>query len=285
MEISSTLVKLSAVVVIFLSSETIRYVRLYDTNPYIRFNNTGMGDSIVIKPRKDLLVLVDGGPDKSILNKLTDLTPFLYKSINYVIVSHPHADHISGIIHIMNEYNVGCIIYNYKVNPASNRDNYLKQLIRIKNIPYSYVGRGYDNLPDCNIDELDELEIFYPPIIKRLPQNVNDLSLLVFYKQKNHLFVLTGDAEFALQNYYLNIIKGNEDWNPNLFSKVILKIPHQGSSDALNLDFSEYLNPDTGIILVGRNSYGHPHREVVDYYLNRNTQLFRSDFDGDLTFN
>lgn len=281
MEISSTGIKLFLLFVIFATSEYSRRGMYYDTNPFIQFSNTGMGDSIVIKAQKGALILVDGGPDKSVLSKLSDLLPMESTYIDYVIVSHPHADHIQGLIYVLNEYSIGCIIYNYNVKPASLKDSILKKVIRTKNIPNSF---SEEDLSQCHISELDSVKILFPPITKRLPKNVNDLSLLLLYNQNNKLFVLTGDAEYSLQNYYLNRIKNLESWNPDSFKRVILKIPHQGSRDSLNPLFTGFLKPDTGIILVGGNSYGHPHKEVIDYYEGQNIKLFRSDLDGDIRF-
>ena len=277
MGISSTFIKISSTIVVFWGLYCLRYLRLYDTDTGVVFFDVGMGDSILINDEKSRSVLIDSGPDKSSLYKLNMRGPLVDRSIDYVILSHSHADHITGLIYILNEYKIGCLIYNLKDNPISGIEDRLRDIIALKSIPVSYQSNlgCLNNLSNGNFD------IYYPPAIRLKVNDQNDESLIVRYSYGDTSFIFTGDAEFNLQDYILG--------NTNLCSTIqntknVLKVPHQGSIDSLNQSFIDCIKPVDAVISVGPNSYGHPHGQVTDTYKGRGIRILRTDIIGDIEY-
>jgi len=97
------------------------------------FFDVGQGDSIYIETPGGSDILIDGGPDNKILDKLGREMPFWDRSLDLVILTHPHADHVNGLVEVLTRYKVEEILYT---GVSYNNQAYfeLQDLVSRKNI-------------------------------------------------------------------------------------------------------------------------------------------------------
>lgn len=236
----------------------------YDGKLHILFCNVGQGDSFYIRTPSRTDILIDGGPDKSVLDCLYKHMPFWDREIDLVIVTHPHSDHYLGVIEVLKGYLVKEIGYNnYENSDASYK--HLKELIAKENSEFSQLCKG----TKTTIDEAVMLEVLWPECVNGIvldSQTPNENSLIIHVNYKNLDILFTGDAE---EDSLVQI--------PNLPSVEILKVPHQGSKGAINSQLLEIINPQVGVIPVGKNNYGHPNPGIVQLLEDSGVKVFRTD--------
>src|SRR3972149_10285066 len=83
-----------------------------DQNLKIYFLNIGQGDAILVKSPDNKYLLIDGGPDNTILSELAAVLPFWQRSIGRVVTTHADADHIGGLLDVSERYSLGLVVYN-----------------------------------------------------------------------------------------------------------------------------------------------------------------------------
>ncbi|MBW6431939.1 MBL fold metallo-hydrolase [Patescibacteria group bacterium] len=234
--------------------------------PKVHFLDVGQGDATLVEISDDTQLLVDGGPDKSLLNELGKLMPFEDRKIEYIILSHAHADHFMGLVYLLERYEIGQIYLTDYGNKSSDF-LYFMERVKEKNIKTIVVGRG-------DVFSLDNLEVytFWPPkggIIKDL----NDASLVFYLSYPEALVLFTGDVSYQI----LDKIKGD------LRPADILKVSHHGSRTGTSSEFVNVVQSRFAIISVGqKNRFGHPHSQVLS--LLKNMTILKTDRDGTVSF-
>lgn len=238
----------------------------------VDFFDVGQGDAAFIETPTGYQILIDGGPDGKVLEKLGEEMPFYDRSIDLIILTHPEADHLTGLIEVLKNYQVGQILENgFKRETAGYQE--WQRLIKEKKIPLKIAQAGQK----INLGQNTELKILWPvsSFVNSSLESSNDISVVaqLIYGQSEFLF--TGDIERPVE---LNLV--NNPPADGLESDV-LKTAHHGSKTSTLQPFLEKVNPEIAVISVGRqNSYGHPHQEVLERL--RSRQVFRTDLDGDV---
>lgn len=239
-----------------------------DNKLRIYFYDVGQGDAIYIRTLAGQDVLIDGGPDATILTKLGQDMPFYDRKIELVILTHPHADHVAGLIDVLKRYKVDQILSTgVEYNTATHGK--WKDIVQEKNVPVKTARAGQKiKLGQAGMD------ILYP--VDRLTGkkigNLNNTSIVsrLVYGKNSALF--TGDIEIEAERELLN--------NQTYLKSDILKVSHHGSKTSTLEPFLEAVDPEYAIISVGKNRYGHPHKEVLERL--KEIRLFRTDLDGDV---
>jgi competence protein ComEC len=255
-------------------------------NLEVDFLNVGQGDSALIKTPAGQNILVDGGPDGSVIKELGKVLPWWDKKIDLMILTHPHDDHVAGLTDVIKRYAVGKILYT---GAAHNSPNYLAWLeaVRDKKIPVVII----DHPQEINLNgEITSeqvasssgqeskkcvLAILYPreSFLNKQFDNLN-LSSMVFkliYGENKFLFV--GDAEVPVEQELLKA-------KINL-SADVLKVGHHGSDTASSEDFLKAVLPRIAVISVGMgNSFSHPSLRTIKKLERINAKIFRTDLDG-----
>lgn len=234
----------------------------------VSFFDIGQGDSMFIQAPKKMDILIDGGPDRKILEKLSEAMPFYDKKIDIIIVSHPHADHITGLIDVIKRYNVEEIYFN---SISFNSDAYLEFLkvaeergIRLADI------KEKERL---SLGENIFLEIFSPN--KNIDMGVNNTSLISKLNVGKNSFLFMGDAEKEIEEL---LMRDEFDLKANF-----LKVSHQGSADSSSKYFLKKVNPEIAVISVGKNNeFGHPSTRVIRRLERIGAKIYRTDKDGDV---
>ena len=188
----------------------------------IKFCDVGQGDAAVIQ-KGDIQILIDGGPDEEVLNCIGGVMPSYDRKIDYVILSHPHADHLVGINAAIDRYEIGEIFMSGVIY-ESNQYKKFNDLISSKKISPT-IPEKYDVvIPFENAD----IEFLWPGE-KYDGETVDDLnptSEVVRFCYFGHCALFTGDAE-SEDGIYANI-------DPAKLSAEIVKVPHHGSSSGID---------------------------------------------------
>ena len=235
----------------------------------IHIIDVGQGDSILIQTPNSKNILVDAGDEDSEYIVEKYLKKEKIKSLDMIIASHPDADHIGSLDHIIDNFQVKNV---YMPEQSTNSTSY-KNLVSScnnKNLDINYLYKGDSISVDKDIDML----VLSPSYI----QDKNNLNSIVFelnFKDKSFLF--TGDSELPNE---VDIIDSF-----NLDNVDFLKVGHHGSSSSTSLEFLEETTPDVAVISCGyKNQYGHPHEKTLNNLKENNILVYRTDVIGDIVF-
>ena len=238
-----------------------------EKNLKVYFLNVGQGDSQYIKTPDGNDILIDGGPDDSVLTELGKVMDFGDREISLVVLTHPHADHLNGLVSVLRRYKVQ-EIWESGVDYPSAAYTAFTQIITQEKIKDEFVKQGKtQNFGEVKISVLSPLSD-----LKNIKMdNVNNASVVtqVDYRSFSSLFL--ADLEKNSQAQILNQIKPTN----------VVKVGHHGSQNALNEDLFKIARPNIAVIEVGiKNTYGHPHKIVVDYLKSIAAQIYRTDQNG-----
>ena len=253
---------------IFLSS-------FFDERTKIVFCDVGQGDAAYIRIKNKIDVLIDAGPDKSVLSCLGKYMPFWDRKIELAFLSHPNRDHYNGYFFIVDRYQIDKFI---TVDSPIVSKTYKKLLQKIsdKNIRVLFKYSGDKILLDKGDSRIAPTIILYWPPNKFVSSNDNDFSSIILFENRGFRTLFTGDASpFVLGRLSHGAIDKID----------ILKVPHHGSKNGLIKNFLDLADPKTAVISVGKNnSYGHPHQKILDMLKAKNINIRRTDVEGDIIF-
>jgi len=218
----------------------------------VAFLDVGQGDAIFIESPSGNQILLDGGPDNSVLRELSKIMPFYDRSINTVIASHPDKDHIGGLPEALKRYQVDMII-----EPGVSNDtavyNEFEKLIKELSIEKNIARRGMRVWLDKNI----YLEILFPDRDTD-GWDTNDASIVVRLLYGDTSFILSGDSSKKMEEYIVSL-------DGSALHSDVLKLGHHGSKTSTSEIFLAAVSPEYAIVSAGKdNRYGHPHKEVMD---------------------
>lgn len=233
----------------------------------VHYIDVGQGDATLIKCGSHAM-LIDGGNN----NKGTTVQLYLKKqgveSLDYVIGTHPDADHIGGLDVIVYKYNCEKVIMpDYEKDTKTYQE--LVDVIHDKNmkITYPVVGEQY---------ALGEAKFtIIAPNSNSYGGNANDYSVAILLEYGKNRFLFTGDAEEASETEMLS--------NGIELSADVYKVAHHGSRSASTQEFLNAVRPKYAVISCGEgNSYGHPHAEVLNRLRSMGVEVFRTDEQGSI---
>lgn len=233
----------------------------------VNFLDVGQGDAILIKTPAGQNILIDGGPDRTVIKRLGKNLSWWDKQIDLVVLTHPHDDHVSGLIDVVKKYDVKQIIYNGAVHNGPNYLTWLK-LVRDKKIKTTIIDRPQV----IKLSDVCKLEIIYPRerLVGKEVENLNNSSIVarLIYDKAKFLFV--GDLEELGEEKLL-------DDKIDLTADV-LKIGHHGADTSSSQRFLEKINPQLAIISVGiKNDFGHPSLRIIKRLERLGMKVLRTD--------
>ncbi|KKU50191.1 MAG: Beta-lactamase domain protein [Parcubacteria group bacterium GW2011_GWA1_47_10] len=226
--------------------------RRADGNLRVYFLDVGQGDAILIDSPSHGRVLIDGGRNRTVLSQLGKILPFADKRIDAIIATHPDADHIGGLPEVVRRYDVGLII-EPGVESDNDIDDELAKRVDEKNIETVLARRGQV----INFGDGVRLTILFPD---RDVSNweTNDASVVARLEYGESSFLFTGDSPIRIENILLGL-------NKQILDTDVLKAGHHGSRTSTSLTFAEAVSPEYAVISAGKdNTYGHPHKEVLN---------------------
>jgi len=223
-------------------------------NVTIYFLDVGQGDSILVKtPSKS--VLIDGGPTSAGTAVLNDLNEYNVTKIDLMVATHPHADHISGLISVLQStIPVQDIVYNGYNYTATQTFTTWKSLALTHNLTQGNRNQVYAISPTINFTVISPTN---PTQFGGTDNDINANSIVMKLQVGNTSVLLTGDAQFDSEQSMLSS-------GYNLHSQV-LKVGHHGSSTSTSQAFLSAVTPTYAVISAGiDNPYGHPSQQTLD---------------------
>jgi len=205
------------------------------------FLDVGQGDSILIQTGVNQQILIDGGPDDSVIDKLEQYLPFWDRTIDLIVLTHPDKDHLFGLTEVLKNYRVKNILWTGVKAKTLLYQEWL-ELIESEKADIHIAQKGM---------RIGDLEVIYPfeNLEGREVFDLNDSSIVL--KLNNHI-LFTGDITTKIELLL-------EDVNVD-----ILKLGHHGSKNSTSFEFLQNTSPDVAIVSAGlSNSYGHPADEVL----------------------
>ncbi|MDP2736962.1 MAG: ComEC/Rec2 family competence protein [bacterium] len=239
-------------------------------NLEVDFLDVGQGDAILIKAPGGQNVLIDGGPDKGVIKRLAENLPWWDKQIDLMILTHPHDDHVTGLIDVLKRYRVKRILYTGAVHNAPNYLAWLK-LARDKKVPLTII----DKQQIINLSQEAKLEILYPTesLLNKTLADLNDSSIIIKLIHGQNKFLLTGDATEKVEKI---LLAGGAD-----LSADVLKVGHHASQYSSGEEFLEKVKPSLAVIQVGKdNDFGHPNLRIIKRLERIGAEIFRTDEKG-----
>ncbi len=222
----------------------------------VSFLDVGQGDAIFVEMPNGRQMLIDGGPNNSVLRELGKVMPFYDRSIDVVLATHADQDHIGGLVEVLKRFEVDLFI---RTNTTSTSAVYqeLAELIKTKNITEEIIISPMDISFGLGID----FNIIFPTQ-DTAGWEVNDSSIVSKLTYGENSFLFTGDAPKLIEDYLV------EKYG-NFLDSDVLKIGHHGSKTSSSELFIGTVSPVYSVISAGaNNSYGHPNKEVLDILKN-----------------
>ncbi|WP_304649574.1 MBL fold metallo-hydrolase [Sporosarcina sp. ACRSL] len=233
----------------------------------VHFIDVGQGDSILIQSPNGKNMLVDGGPKSAGNHVVEFLKGKGVKKLDYIVATHPDADHIGGLIEVLNTFNVTNFVDSGYVHTSQTYFELLT-LIDKKNIKFS-VAEELDKIP------LDPHMIIRVLYADENAEESNDASIVLKATYNKISFLLMGDADTAIEDY----IRGKYD-----VSATVLKNGHHGSNTSSSAAFISNVSPKVAILSYGKNnSYGHPNSAVEVRLNNIGAKTYKTAVDCDIT--
>lgn len=250
----------------------------------VYFFNVGQGDGSLIRVH-GVNILIDGGPDATVVQKLGKVLPFYDHTIDLMILTHPHADHITGQISVLRRFQVKKVLYT---GVTHTTDEYLAWLQEIQKqrveVEIAKAGKIFD-IEDKQKGDKDTafLEILYPGQdmsgktvsgAENQSGGLNDTSVVCRFVFNDIGFLFTGDASSVVEE---KLMSQNKDLRVD-----VLKVGHHGSRFSTSEEFLQKIKPRLAVIQVGKNSFGHPAFATLKHLQDAGVQVFRNDKDGDV---
>lgn len=243
------------------------------------FLTVGQGDATLINLPGNNEILIDGGPDTSVLSGLARHMPIYDRSIELMILTHSHADHSAGLAEVLKRYQVKKIIW---------REENSKELAYQIFVDAAKVESGAELVlitSDMSFTwPTGKLNIFYPEdsLLKDLDNKnkENDLSLVVQWQEDDKKFLIMGDRGIEGEKTL------SERVGEQIGNSEIIKIGHHGSEYSSSEEFLNLVKPKWAIISVGaQNKFGHPSLRVVRRLERLGAIVWRTDEMGDIVIN
>jgi competence protein ComEC len=232
----------------------------------VSYIDVGQGDSILIQTPNNKNILIDAGTSSYGPKISNYLRSRGINKIDVLIATHPHADHIGGMSHIIENFNIGSI---YMPNVASTTKTFENLLLTIQSKGLTIKTAKAGVL--IEIDSAVTAQLIAPNSSKYNDVNQYSAVLKVTYNATS--FIFTGDAGQLSEQEMLNS-------GYNLKADV-LKVGHHGSSTSTTQAFLSAIAPKYAIITVGANNrYGHPNDLVLNRLADMGVTIYRTDLDG-----
>ncbi len=250
---------------------------LPDGRAHLWFLDVGQGDAVLIQTPEGHNVLIDGGPKSKVLEELSEVLAYFNRQIDLMVLTHPHADHLEGLVEVLKRYEVGAVLITGVGYNNHYYDEFLRDVGAMRDDGELDVFVAEAGM-DFKVGSL-YLDVLYPfePLIGRTISNVNNSSIVI-RATLGWRAMLTGDCEVECEEEILEA--GFE------LGADILKAGHHGSKTASSAEFVEAVGPEIAVIQLGEdNKFGHPHAETLRaFYRAGIREIFRNDLDGRISF-
>jgi competence protein ComEC len=240
----------------------------------VSFLNIGQGDAVLIQGPTGEKMLVDGGPDRSVLRELSKRLWPWDRHIDVLVETHPDKDHITGLGYVLERYRVGYFLESGIPDKTATSLHVKDDVQKEKGIQHITIKRGMR----LDLGGGAYADVLFPDTDQSQQVVTNDGSVVLHVVYGKTSFMLTGDLPSPYEDH-LVMIDG-----ASLHSDV-LKAGHHGSRYSTDSIWLSAVAPEYVVISAGKgNSYGHPHKEVLDRVEKQGAELVSTIDSGTITF-
>ncbi len=243
----------------------------------VTFLDVGQGDACVIE-NGEQTILVDAGYTgfSKDYGKWVVLPYLKHRGINtidLIVMTHPHADHIGGLETLLKNITIREIWDTHNNFESSIYDRILVGAeLNNSTIRYPQPGDIYQ------LGEMHITVLFPDSLIANKMKNINNASIVFRLDYQDHSFLFTGDAEIQAERILSNI--------DSLLQVDVVKVGHHGSSTSSIMSVVKHVSPEYAVISVGENNrYGHPSEKIVQRWVDSGAEVFRTDESGAVIIN
>lgn len=230
--------------------------------------DVGQGDSLLLTSPEGKRVLIDAGVEAQ--TTADQLGALGVTSLNLVLASHAHADHIGGMAEVLRRYPVSLFVDSGLPHTTTTYSRVM-ELVESKAIPYKAARPGVV----FKLDDGIRLEVLHPadPLLRNTRSDLNANSVVLRVSHGDDCLLFMGDAERETEAALLHA--------GALSACQVLKVAHHGSAYATTPEFLAAVQPKVALISVGAgNSYGHPAGDTVARLTKAGAAVYRTDQDG-----
>ena len=243
-------------------------------NLTVTFLDVGQGDAIFIETAFGRQVMIDGGPDSTVLRELSAVMSPWDRTIDMVIGTHPDKDHIGGVVEVLARYRVTTLLTTENKGDTTVATAYQEALLSETNgaIWYARAGQIID------VGDGVTLAVFSPADNPAMLET-NTSSVVLQLRYGDIEFMLTGDAPQGIEDYLV------KTYGSELLESEVLKLGHHGSETSTSDLFLKAVTPRFAVASVGKdNSYGHPKPAVVARAIATGAKVLSTAELGRITF-
>ncbi|MGE4284349.1 MAG: ComEC/Rec2 family competence protein [Clostridia bacterium] len=233
----------------------------------VHYIDVGQADSILVNLPGTLTMLIDAGNNTDEDKVISYLKSQGIERIDILIGTHPHEDHIGALDSVIKSFDIGKI-YMPKISHASKTFKDVLLAVQEKDYKVSSPVTGE------NIFEQDSLKLQFLAPLSTKYEELNNYSIVTKLTYGDTSFLFTGDAEDVSEKEMLKAFRGE-------LKADVLKVGHHGSASSTTTEFLKAVSPAYALISVeDQNSYGHPHKEVIEKLDKSGVKTFRTDKQG-----
>ncbi len=243
-------------------------------NLEVYFFDVAQAESILVKTPAGQNILIDGGYDNKVIKRLSETLPEWDNKIDLMILTHPHDDHVTGLVEVLRRYEVDKVLTTGVLHSTPNYLEWLKE-IKEQEIPILIMDkpRTLDLGDDCR------LELFWPDtnIMGIELDNLNNSSIAMKLIYGKSSFFLGGDIEKETEK---KLLQKGIDLNSD-----VMKASHHGSDTSSTDEFISAVDPEYAVITVGKNNpFNLPSQRVIKRLERKNIRILRTDLNGTIKF-
>lgn len=239
----------------------------------VSFLDVGQGDAVLICQNGEFC-LIDAGTAEAEEQLLRSLESAGVERLTYVVMTHPHSDHIGSMDAVLENFPTGTLILP-QLEGLEEQSSALQQTLDAAEA-YGVTTVQANTGEQYPLGE-GTLQVLLAPTPQEAGDNLNNLSLCLKFTAGDFSFVDTGDAEEEVEEQLLQM-----DWTA--LNADLLKAGHHGSNTSNTEELLAAVSPEIVVASCGLdNDYGHPHREVVERVENIGAAFYRTDLDGTVT--
>ena len=256
------------------------FLQIKSSRAEVVFFNVGQGDAALVRSSQGHNILIDGGPGEKILPHLSAELPFWDRKIDLMILTHAHADHLSGLVEVSERYDVEKILWNGQSHDSLLYKQWEALLDDIES-KKAYKGQRikFDNF---------HLDVLHPPKDIDYDLGLNENSVINRLIHEDGAILFMGDAYKKQEKRLLELerrcLETDYGWCKVMeLPSNVLKAGHHGSSTSSDPDFIERVDPEVAIISAGiDNRYGHPHEETLETLRGLDVDMHKTFENGNL---
>lgn len=235
-----------------------------------RFLDVGQGDAILVSLPDSTSMLIDAGPKSGGNDVVATIKDLGITRLDYVVLTHPHEDHIGGAVAILKAFNIGEVVMPRTSHTTQTYENLLNALVdKGLTVTEAKAGKVIVDKPNLRAWLVGPARDF---------ESLNDMSVVLALKYGDITILFEGDAEAeaeATMTHSSSVQLPNAD---------VLKVAHHGSSTSSTEDFLDIVSPNIAVISCGTgNDYGHPAEETLKRLAAVGAEVYRTDQHGMVT--